>query len=295
MARELLRSGYSRQELLLALKNDLDARREEIAYDFAAPMTWIDRLGIGLLAGGMAAAVLGTGAMMFVEMSFQVMQVVGSGLGLGILATLVGGPLTATRLGKRRSVPGARWLKFWGSRLGKAIFELAGIRLKRVASESSAHRPTEMAIGMAADRLFDALPKDVKQSFSELPSIVRKLEEDAEKMRARVKDLDRLIDNVEPDEIVGGRASNVGGPDVVDRRESLATDLQTARDGAQKRLTEAVAALETIRLELMRMHAGAGSVESMTQDLSAARVLSEDIGHLLEGRREVEGLLGDPG
>ena len=40
----------------------------------------------------------------------------------------------------------------------------------------------EMAIGMAADRLFEALPKDERQSFAELPSIVHRLEGDAEKM-----------------------------------------------------------------------------------------------------------------
>jgi hypothetical protein len=39
------------------------------------------------------------------------------------------------------------------------------------------------------------------------------------------------------------------------------------------------------------MHAGVGSVVSMTQDLSAAQALSVDIGHVLEGRQEVEKLL----
>ena len=56
-------------------------------------------------------------------------------------------------------------------------------------------------------------------------------------------------------------------------------------------MSEAVAALETIRLQLLRMHAGAGSVESMTADLSSARELSDDIERLLEGGRAVENLL----
>jgi serine/threonine-protein kinase len=75
----------------------------------------------------------------------------------------------------------------------------------------------------------------------------------------------------------------------------MAADLQTARDGAQQRLTEAVSALETIRLELLRMHAGAGSVVSMTQDLTAARALSVDIEHMLHGKREVARLLASGG
>ncbi len=65
-----------------------------------------------------------------------------------------------------------------------------------------------------------------------------------------------------------------------------------ARAAAEASLAEVVEALETIRLEPLRMHAGAGSVESMTVDLSAARELSEDIEHVLDGRREVLELLG---
>jgi len=292
MARDLLRSGYSHQVLLLALKNDLDARREEIAFHRGATKNWVDRLGFGLLVGGLAAAVGGTAAMMALPMSFAVLKVVGIVSGSGALAALVGGPISSEGFGKGRGDPGTRWLKFWKSRFGKTIFKLAGLRLQRVTSESSAHRPTEMAIGMAADRLFEELPKDVKGSLSELPSIVRKLEEDAEKMRARVKELDKLIDNIEHDEALGSRATAVGGSDVSDRRKTLAADLQKARDGAQKRLTEAVGALETVRLGLLRIHAGAGTVESMTQDLSAARALSDDLEHLHEGTREVEALLG---
>jgi hypothetical protein len=53
-----------------------------------------------------------------------------------------------------------------------------------------------------------------------------------------------------------------------------------------------VQALETIRLELLRMHAGGGSIESVTADLTSARQLSEDIERRLEGTREVGELLG---
>jgi len=42
------------------------------------------------------------------------------------------------------------------------------------------------------------------------------------------------------------------------------------------------------------MHAGAGSVASMTADLTSARELSEDIGRVFEGGREVEKLLAKP-
>ena len=60
---------------------------------------------------------------------------------------------------------------------------------------------------------------------------------------------------------------------------------------AEKRWAELLESLETIRVDLLSMHAGSGSVESMTADLTSARELSEDVQHLLEGRREVDALL----
>ena len=300
MARELLRTGHSHQELLVALKTDIDARREEMAFELSAKKTWVDWVALGLMWGGLGVATLATGGLMlenFLGLSTSANIVLSLAVGGGSLAGIIGAPIAVTRSGKRSGVPGVRWLKFWKGRIGKAFFRAAGFRLKRVVSESIAHRPTEMAIGIAAGRLYDELPKEMQQSFSELPSVVRTLEEDAEKMRARVRELDNLIDSIEHDQALGSRSTPVGDDDVAERRASLAIDLQTARDGAQQRLTDAVSALETIRLELLRMHAGAGSVVSMTQDLSAAQALSVDIGHVLEGRQEVEKLLagGRPG
>ena len=79
-----------------------------------------------------------------------------------------------------------------------------------------------------------------------------------------------------------------------EERGSLRADLEATRDEAARRMTEAVSALERIRLGLLRMHAGAGSVESLTADLSSAEAVSHDIDHLLAGKREVDELLGIP-
>ena len=149
-----------------------------------------------------------------------------------------------------------------------------------------------MAIGMAADQLYEDLPKDVRKSFKGLPAVVRTLERDAEKMRGRLNELDGILNSIENDQALGRSGTAAAAPGVSDKRESLAAEVRTARDAAEKRLSEAVAALETIRLELLRMHAGAGSVESITADLSSALELSEDIGRVLEGAREMEKLLG---
>ena len=59
-----------------------------------------------------------------------------------------------------------------------------------------------------------------------------------------------------------------------------------------QRLADAVTALETIRLDLLRLTAGAGSVEGLTADLAEARAVSEEVGRLLAARDEVAAQLG---
>ena len=57
---------------------------------------------------------------------------------------------------------------------------------------------------------------------------------------------------------------------------------------------DAVAALENIRLGLLRLRSGSGSVQSLTTDLGAARAVGEAVDLLLEGQREVEAELKPP-
>ncbi len=115
-----------------------------------------------------------------------------------------------------------------------------------------------------------------------LPETIRKLEADAQSMRRHVEEMGDLLAEI------GDDSTRVGA----DERTKLRADLEGTRDAARKRMTDAVSALEKIRLGLLRMHAGAGSVESLTQDLGSAQALSEDIEHLLAGKRSVDELLG---
>ena len=60
-------------------------------------------------------------------------------------------------------------------------------------------------------------------------------------------------------------------------------------------LAESVAALEGIRLDLLRLHAGAADLAPLTTLLDAARVIGEDLDRLAAAEREVEGMLADRG
>ncbi|HEY6109966.1 MAG TPA: hypothetical protein VIV56_13800, partial [Gemmatimonadales bacterium] len=70
-----------------------------------------------------------------------------------------------------------------------------------------------------------------------------------------------------------------------------------AQAASRQRLGDAVAALEVIRLDLLRLRAGGGGAtfDGITADLSAARELSLATDRLLDATGEVEQLLGTSG
>jgi serine/threonine-protein kinase len=53
-----------------------------------------------------------------------------------------------------------------------------------------------------------------------------------------------------------------------------------------------VAALEGIRLDLLRLHAGASELAPLTTLMDAARRIGEDLNRLAEAQREVEDASG---
>ncbi|MFL5581558.1 MAG: hypothetical protein ACJ8AO_14415 [Gemmatimonadaceae bacterium] len=63
--------------------------------------------------------------------------------------------------------------------------------------------------------------------------------------------------------------------------------LAARRDAAAAHLADSVAALEGIRLDLLRLHAGAGDLAPLTTLIDAARLLGEDLSRLADAQREV--------
>jgi len=72
------------------------------------------------------------------------------------------------------------------------------------------------------------------------------------------------------------------------------TDLREARDVIHTKLGETVGALETIRLNLLRLHAGSATVESFTTHLGLANAVSEQVQRLIEAQDDVERALNYP-
>jgi tRNA A-37 threonylcarbamoyl transferase component Bud32 len=260
--RSLLKTGYTRDDLVAAWDREVQGDAAERAAEYGRGPGFAERVARWANPVGWSTMVVS--AVMGGATTSSAAMAVGS---FGLMTSFYGGLISLWRYDGRTALSRRLTGAFVKSRLGRWVFELAGKGLDRSALASMAtHRPTELVIGMAVDSLFDALPKATRQQLAELPSIVRHLEANAMKMRQNVEALSQ-------------------------HGEALDHDLGAARDVARHRLGEAVTALETIRLDLLRLTAGAGSVDSLTADLAQARAASAEVGRLLAAKDEIRDLL----
>lgn len=284
----VLRLGYTREDLTQALRLHAEQQREESALDISMVPAWLDRLlqvavygswatflGFITIApfisrggGGdrtIAAAVIGASA---------VLTVVGSVLGVTF-------PARGLRPGRATELR----LKFWESRPGRWMARILQAREGRGPPEELVQRHTEVAIGLAVDQLFAALPKQLRGQLHELPDVVTQLEKHARTVRRRLDELDVLLASAIPS---GGHSRQLASASVVDdvtaQRDSVSDYLAGARDLAQQRLAQTVAALETIRLDLLRLQGGVGDVGRLTAAIQEAERLSDDVERLLGSR-----------
>jgi serine/threonine-protein kinase len=282
-ARKLLNAGFGHGDIGVAFKAEIDRSREERAYGlghgggpsvFERILRWVSGIGLGTAVFALAAFA-GSDPESYPLMMLLAWSMTG-GVASGIGALVM--------LQRRRDVDAEFWGRLWTGRLGRWLFGVARMFTGTKSLPASlTHRPTELALGMAAEQLYDTLPKETRRQLRDLPDVVHRLEQDAQRMRARLEELQEALADV------GQR----GNPDasIAARHDRIVADLSAERDLVQQRLKDAVAALETIRLNLLRLHAGSGSVHSLTTDLGLARNLARDIDAQVDGYREVEGEL----
>jgi serine/threonine-protein kinase len=269
-ARRLLRAGYGRDEVVLGLEQDLERRGEELVHlfgkDHEADARRLRRWGA--LGVGLAVSLLASLAL--VPASLETIAAIGaavSGL-LGLVAWYRGDKRTDTK-GKRR-------LKLWRGAVGRWLFRLAGAGLEaKTEAPALTQRPTEVAIGLVVEGLFESLPKSARAALGDLPGVVHALESDAQRMRERVRELDGLLADAGPADPGNEQARQV------------AELLRASRQEAVRRLGETVAALEKLRIDLVRLRAGSVTLEGVTANLGAARELSEQVQRLVAGYEDV--------
>ena len=273
--RRLLRAGYGIDDVLLAVRSDMDRKREELAVTWGtgaadpAHARRQGRLGWLLVGLGVVTEVAGVWA--------------GTGLlGFGGGALMLIGLLTLLVNHRRRDVMGERRLRYFGGRLGRWMFKWAARGLPaQLTPAAGAHRPTELAIAFAASDLYQELPKATQAAVAGLPETIQRLEQHARAIRGRIEALEQSIAD----------ARQYGTSVAAAEREKLTADLTAARDAARVRLGETVAALETIRLDLLRLRAGAATTDRITADLREANEVSTAVDRLLAGHEAIDDVL----
>jgi serine/threonine-protein kinase len=183
-----------------------------------------------------------------------------------------------TLLQRRKDVDTEFWQKVWMGRIGKAVFGVARKLLgNRILGTAMTHRATELSLGLAAEQLYEALPKETRQLLGDLPAVLKRLQSDAQTLRLHHDALQDALNDA------GDGSSDADYADV-----------RATRDELHAKLGDAVGALETIRLNLLRLHAGSGSVEGLTTHIGIAAGLSDEVARLIAAKSEMERGLAFP-
>lgn len=281
--RKVLAAGYSMNDLILAIRGQAERRREELAFEIGKPPSALGRILRRATWGAFGGTILAPFILPWLGSPPRFFQYAWFALaGLSIAGALVGMFIPG------RELPASdRWSvwqeRFWTGPVGRLMVKLAGWRLtRRSAPEHTLHRPTEVALGEAAEALFKALPSAQRRDLKHLPEEIRFLSTQAQEMRRKLEELDDLIAHAAPDTLFGEK-SEAGG-------DGGAGELRGARELWAARLKETVTLLETLRVGLLKLHAGTAAPDQLTVDLEAAQELRERLALLAEGQAEVEEL-----
>ncbi|MEP6690321.1 MAG: protein kinase [Gemmatimonadaceae bacterium] len=291
--RRVLAAGYAMDDLKAAIADYCERRREELAFEYARPSILARVVRVLAYTGLVVAA--GTAVVSRTILARFPWQYVAVVFGVSAGTALVGGVIGLRNPGrhvtKRDHVAELR-RRFWNSALGARMAKVAQWRLRASTSGAlMAHRPTELAIGLAAADLYAALPKPTQRELQSLPDTVKRLEGEAQALRKRVEELgDKLAElGTIGDPQSSGRSAvleqyGAASDGVDERRRAVATELRDAREVAGQRLAAVVAALENIRLDLLRLQAGAGDTRRITEALAAASRIGASVDSVVAAR-----------
>jgi serine/threonine-protein kinase len=265
-----LAAGYRLSDLRFALRTWREERVAEIDRAAASEKLWVRIVNkVPLLS-----LVVTLGAPWFMTLGGPSMSTAGPVFALSRLALLAGvaslatlatfgHPLLPTSLHRGLLGRARSWL--WNSKVGGWL--AARLAPKGGGVPLAAFRPTEMALEVAIEDLFAALPAEYRENLRDLPAIARRL-------TARATELRATMDRV---------AATAGGGD------SIASDqaLGKLKSAHATRLTETVTALERLRIGMLRLHGGLADLRPVTTALEVARAIDRDVERLVDGQADV--------
>jgi eukaryotic-like serine/threonine-protein kinase len=284
--RPALQAGFDVDDLCRGLLGEaatrLEERHVEETYAKSRVGRWFRRASVA----GFAASFLGV---LFLPQSLMTSQLLGAvtaiplivGIFAGVVSGFFPGDVPTSRFARLAERLTLRFWEGWGGRTISAVARI-GVHA-RVASTS--HRNTEAVIALAIGDLMKGLPAEVRRQFPEMPDVVSRLEHEAVTLRANLANLERAVTQV----MLPASSASSATDDA--ERSAIAADLTAKRDATKRRLAEVGGALETIRLDLLRLNAGAGDVRALTAELRAAEEFGRAVGRVVEAKAEVEAIV----
>ena len=282
-ARRLLRQGFTYDDVHAGFLADLEVRTRELELSQTVPLAarrtrlkWamvVMAIGSWIFAAGVIAKPntdLGTPERAIAK-SVAVAGILI--LMAGYLAALFGN----TSLERRGA---ATMTRVWTRGFGRIFFRLAAWRLGPKAAA------TPRSVADALDDVIARLPRAERVRGAAVVRTVRELEERVERLRDREHELDQLLaeagagralhelavaDTLPPP--TGTTPATAAGFDA--RRNELAADLRRAREETEQRRTTLVAAIEALRVQVLRVRAGLAGVDELLRDAEGARALGE--------------------
>lgn len=288
--RRLLSQGYQLSDVRMATVEAARQRREELAFEFrepARPARIIRKVALGSFAAipvGVAA-LFASPANDWIAAGTIVAGVV------AVAGLVIGTVYPGKRITKDQA---AEWrAKFWNSRFGEWFERQARRGLRDIGTAEGVYRPTEVAISLAAEAVFESLDREVRRGLEELPSVVARLQKDAQVMRGVVDDLAGALAALNDSPTASSRTLTAAAAgDALSRQQAeLRRDLTERHAEAKQRLGAAVSALESLRLGLLRLKAGVGSRAELTADLASARALTQEVDRQAVAHKDVAALL----
>jgi eukaryotic-like serine/threonine-protein kinase len=273
--RHLIEAGFSPADVCRAFEREVRARREEaesVALAGPVPVAALERRrrrwlmaghlsAIGFLASVVATTLarkFGVAPKPFMTIAFPL----GAMTGLTYLAATT---LTrAMKKGAENVLPRFRSIGFAERLIGTPfmdwIFRVAGGGLEvRPQNEPPARERTEVLVAAAVSDLFARLPRQLQTRFADVPAVIHRLETEAEQLRAR---------------------QDGSGPSGAEERAS-----------ARERLATTVAALEGLRLDMLRLESGLATSDDLTTSLERARAISDAVDREIRAVADVDTML----
>jgi serine/threonine-protein kinase len=186
------------------------------------------------------------------------------------------------------------WLaaRMWQSRFARGFFWLAGI---------GRHRPEQRGRAPNADtpsyRLIDLAPAAVKEAYPDLGDLLKRLDATQAGLRQKESEVARALtesgggridaprlDGDQSRETTSGGFTTPSEHALEDRRVVLLGEMRDALQSTRARRTTIAAALENVRIQLLRVGAGVGTADDMREELAALRRLAEDADGTAAGR-----------